>query len=536
MGSSYKKAMLGRLVLGALTITIVLVSTWSPPVAQPVLPRREIRIGMPGLPTAVDLGTALEGAGPLIARQVFDTLVAYREASTDIEPALATRWTVSRDGLVWSFTLRDNVRFHDGKALTAGEAVASLERPLKIGTRPASTVWAALLRGAPGVVKEVRAADSRTVQFVLTQPYAPLLTVLAHPGFSLAREVTGADGSAQLVGTGPYRVAEIGPGRVVLEAVTDSWRGPPRMERLVFLDVGTDDHAEAEFDAGTLDVWFPPGPPRRSQGALSIPGPRVGYLAFQTEREPFSRKQIRQAIAAAIDPAVLGLALGASAVPLQSYLPPGVWGRREGFPILGGTRQTVASLLKAGQWPAGFTPTLLAPAETDPVDLTLVAEALRLSLESAEIPVQVRLESPEVAAQARAAGDHEMTLAEASLVGGDPHLFLYPLSTSEGAVKGQLPFNISFYRNPRLDDVLIRASQLAFRPERQRLYHRAQAVLAAEMPWLPLYARLLWAVARPEVRGLRLHPSGFHRLSTVGLEPPPGSPLEGVLPPVVPAP
>jgi peptide/nickel transport system substrate-binding protein len=113
-----------------------------------------------------------------------------------------------------------------------------------------------------------------------------------------------------------------------------------------------------------------------------------------------------------------------------------------------------------------------------------------------------------------------MALAEGTVLGGDPHLFLYPLSTSEGATRGRQAFNFSFYRNPRLDDMLIRASQLSARPERQRLYQRAQAVLAEEMPWLPLYVRLQWAVARPEVRGLRLHPTGFHRLSGVTLEGP----------------
>jgi peptide/nickel transport system substrate-binding protein len=492
--------------------------------AQSPAGRREIRVGVPGIPDSIEPGTAIEGAGVLIARQVFDTLVSYREASTDIDPSLATRWSVSRDGLIWSFTLRDNVHFHDGKALTAAEAVVSLERPLKVGTRPAAAAWTALLRGAPGVVREIRAAGPKTVQFILHQPYAPLLTVLAHPGFGIAREGSGGEGQSRLVGTGPYRITEATAGRIVIDAVPGHWAGPPRVERLVFLDVATDDHAEAEFDAKALDIWFPSGPPRRQQGALSIPGPRVGYLAFQTEREPFSRKTIRQSIAAGIDPGVLGVALGTAAVPLQSYLPAGVWARREGSPVLGGTRQTVAALLKQGQWPAGFTPTLLASAEGGSVDVGLVAEALRLSLETVDIPVKVRLEAPEVAAAARAAGDHDMALAEGSLVGGDPHLFLYPLSTSEGATRGRQAFNFSFYKNPRLDDMLIRASQLAFRPERQRLYQRAQAVLAEEMPWLPLYVRLQWGVARPEVRGLRLHPTGFHRLSTVTLEGPASSP------------
>ena len=121
------------------------------------------------------------------------------------------------------------------------------------------------------------------------------------------------------------------------------------------------------------------------------------------------------------------------------------------------------------------------------------------------------------------AGDHEMALVEASVLGGDPHLFLFPLSTSEGASKGPRALNYSFYRNPRLDDVLVRASQLSFRPERARLYQRAQALLAEDLPWLPIYVRLEWAVARPEVSGLRLHPTGFHRLQAVALDGAPGA-------------
>ena len=126
----------------ALTLVIILALSSGPPAlasAQPAVPapppgpRREVRIGVAGGPVAFDPMAALEGLGPLIARQVLDTLVVYRESSTDVEPALAVRWTVSRDGLVWSFTLREGVRFHDGTPLTAKEAAASFERYMKIG-------------------------------------------------------------------------------------------------------------------------------------------------------------------------------------------------------------------------------------------------------------------------------------------------------------------------------------------------------------------------------------------------------------------
>ena len=113
-----------------------------------------------------------------------------------------------------------------------------------------------------------------------------------------------------------------------------------------------------------------------------------------------------------------------------------------------------------------------------------------------------------------------MALLEARVEAGDPHFLLYPLSSSEGATKGSAAVNLSFYRNRTLDDLLIRASQVSFRPERQRLYYRAQTMLSEEVPWVPVYVRLHWGVARPEVRNLRLHPSGNPRLDRVWIDQP----------------
>jgi len=490
--------------------------------------RRELRIGAPGVPSALEPGAALEGTSPLIARQVFDTLVAWREGSTEIEPALATRWNASRDGLVWSFNLREGVKFHDGSPLTAQEVAASFERQMKPEAQGANRTWPVLLRGSPGVVKEVRAPNARTVEIVLVQPYAPLLTVLAHPGLSIAKPSAAADGAGRLIGSGPYRVVDASVGRLALEAMPGYWGGPPKSERIVFLDVSADDQAESELDSRSLDIWFPAGPPRRTEGALSAPGLRIGYLAFQTEKEPFSRRTLRQAVAAAIDPAVLGQALDRAAVPLQSFLPPGVWGRREGSPILGGSRTTVKALIKESRWPKETKPTLLVPAETTPLNLPKLAETIQILLGSDELPLNIQAEPEATVRSLLQAGAYDMALTEATVAGGDPHLLLYPLSTSEAATKGPRAMNFSLYRNPRLDDVLIRASQLSFRSERQRLYQRAQGMLAEDLPWLPIYVRLQWAVARSDVKGLRLHPSGIHRLDTVILDVPPSvSPAPG---------
>jgi ABC-type transport system substrate-binding protein len=140
------------------------------------------------------------------------------------------------------------------------------------------------------------------------------------------------------------------------------------------------------------------------------------------------------------------------------------------------------------------------------------------SLSAVDIPVQVRTELPDGPRSRVPGGDSEMVLAEAVVLGGDPHFLLYPLSTSEGRQRMPRPETYSLSRQATLDDVLVRASQLSFRPERQRLYQRAQAMLAEELLWVPVYVRLQWAVVRPDVRGLRLHPSGFHRLDSVSAD------------------
>jgi peptide/nickel transport system substrate-binding protein len=480
--------------------------------------RREVRIGVVGVPAVLDPVTALDGATALIARQVFETLVSYRDASTDFEPGLATRWAVSRDGLTWAFTIRENARFHDGTPLTAREVRASFERQLLPSeqNRPErNAVWPALLRGLPGVVKAVRSPDAQTFQIVLTQPYAPLLTVLAHPGFGIVRVADRSDGGPRLVGTGPYRVSEVQPGRVMLEAVASS---PGRADRLVFVEAAAESQAEADLDARALDVWLPEAPPRRLDGALMLSGTEVGLLVLQTEKRPFSSKKVRQALASALDPTVIGQSLERHAIPLQSFLPPGIWGRREGSPLMEANRNAGRAVLAEGLWSKDFTATLLVSDTATGVSGSRVAESIAVTLGAAGLPIRVRSEPPDRVRALTQSGDYDLALVEVSLHGGDPHHFLYPLSSTESAQKGPSALNLSFYRNPRLDDLLIRASQLAFRTERQRLYARAQAMLADEMPWIPLYVRLRWALARPDIRGLRLHPTGLHRLDALTLD------------------
>jgi peptide/nickel transport system substrate-binding protein len=509
---------MSRAVLGCLLLALVL-ATPTAAAAEPGV----LRVGLPSIPAVLDPATALDGPTALISRQVFDTLVRYAEGSSDIEPALADRWSVSKDGLVWWFHLREGVRFHDGSALTSQHVVDSLQRLVQPGhsLAPGANVAAPrLLRGTPGVVKEIRATDARTVQIALVLPYAPLLTVLAHPAFSIVLSSPAAGGAAPFQGTGPYAIAAAAPGRVVLDGRPGHWAGGPRLPRIIFSEAADEAQAVAALDAGSLDLFFPAGAPPRQSGATSVQGWRVGYLALQTEKEPFGRVKSRRAVAAALDPALISLAVAGAAVPLQGFLPAGAWARRDGPAIMDANVERAKRLFAEAGLRRELSPILVAPDGDKRPEVARLAEAIRASLAAADLAVTVQEEAADAAPSLVQSGEHGMALLEAGVEAGDPHLLLYPLSTSEGAVKGPQASNLSFYRNKRLDDLLIRASQLSFRPERLRLYVRAQAMLAEELPWIPLYVRLHWAVARPEVRNLRLHPSGNPRLDRVTLDGP----------------
>ena len=475
-----------------------------------------LRVGLPSIPPSLDPATALEGPVSVIARQIFDTLVQYRDGSSDIEPGLATQWSVSRDGLTWTLRLREGVRFHDGTALTALHVVESLDRIVQPSAPNAPNPNAAaprLVRGTPGVIKEIRALDTRTVQIGLLLPYAPLPAVLAHPAFSI---VLASRLGQRLVGTGPFVLAEAGAGRVVLDANAGYWAGSPRSTRLVFLETGEDARGEALLEAQGVDVLILSTAPSHPAGALSVPGWRIGYLALEAEHEPFSRLKARQAVAAALEPALLAPAVGPVGVPLLSFLPFGVWARRDGPPALEANPAKAKRLLTEAGFPRGTSAGLLVGDEGGRrVDPSRVAEAIRTSLAAVGISVPIQTEPVQTALELARTGQHQMALLEARVEAGDPHFLLYPLSSSEGASKGPTAVNMSFYRNRTLDDLLIRASQVSFRPERQRLYRRAQAMLAEEVPWVPLYVRLHWVAVRPDVRNLRLHPSGNPRFDRV---------------------
>jgi peptide/nickel transport system substrate-binding protein len=499
-------------------------------------PAGEVRVGVVRLSDALDPTTVVAGPALVVMRQLYRGLVEVSERG-DLEPGLASQWSVSRDGLTWTFRLRSDVQFHNGAPVTPEAVVASLGRHLREPTAGGESPpgWSRLFRGPAALIRDVRPGDPGSVQIQLSQPFSPLLGLLAHPALVIA--VTQSDSPVPFLGTGPYRVAERTPGRLVLEAVTPIAGSGAKTARLVFQEMDDASVPAALGPRGALDVHFPQSPPAwTGLGLQTLSAPRwqLGLLALRTADGVLARKPVRQAVALGLDPALVGAALGRWARPWRSYLPPGAWALHE-LPAPTHDPARARRLLASARITSP-TLTLLAgdvPGAPDPGPLT---EAIRLSLAVAGVKVQVRQPAADTYREALRAGETELALLEIALDIDDPHFGLRPLIASDAAARGSAT-NVALYRNTVVDDLLLRGSQFAFRPERARLYQRLQALVADDLPYIPLYVRLQWAVARPGLRGLRLDPVGRHRLDRVWLDgpveaaaPPPPAPAPPALP------
>ena len=182
-----------------------------------------------------------------VIKSIFDGLMDYKPGTTELEPDLAESYTVSDDGLTYTFKLRDGVKFHNGRPMTAADVKYSLERAVNPATQSPGGGYFSMIKGyddlAGGKATElsgIATPDDRTVVFTLTRPDATFLHLMAiNFGYVVPKEEVekaGADWGKKPVGTGAFKFVEWVPGqRIVLERNTDYFRqGVPYLDKLTF--------------------------------------------------------------------------------------------------------------------------------------------------------------------------------------------------------------------------------------------------------------------------------------------------------------
>ena len=214
---------------------------------------------------SVGLDPALEEDGESfkVCDNIYDTLVQYKDGSTELEPALAESWESSEDGLIWTFHLRKGVKFHDGTPFNADAVLFSLNRQ-HVESHPFHKVsgsyvyWVAT--GLAEKVNKITAVDDFTVQISLKSAYAPFIYTIAITPFSIVSP-TAVKKWGDLyfnypVGTGPFKFSRWDKkDKIVLEANDDYWGGRPNLDRVIFRSIPDNAVRLIELQQGVCMQW-----------------------------------------------------------------------------------------------------------------------------------------------------------------------------------------------------------------------------------------------------------------------------------------
>jgi peptide/nickel transport system substrate-binding protein len=481
----------------------------------------------PGLDPAQET----DGESALVLVNVYDTLVQYRLGSaTEIEPALATSWEPSPDRRAMTFTLREGVRFHDGRPCDAEAVVASFERQRDPGHRfrmdGSYPYWQSMFQSVARTV----AVDPRTVRFEFSEPAPPFfLHLLAMFSASVVSPGALERGSSFVarnpVGTGAFRFVSWESNEITLEANREWWGGRPKLSRLAFVVDPEPRTAYVKLETGTVhgvdNVDAQDVARARGNAAVTVhevPGMNVCYLAMNNDVAPFDDVRVRRAVALAIDrERIVSSAYDGLAVAARTLVPPTIDGHVSLPPRARDVEEARRLLKEAGK--AGTSVTLSFPSNPRPYmpRPQVVAMQVREDLLAAGFDVVLRKEEWAPYLKRLANGEHEMGLIGWSADVADADNFLYVLLDKDSAKKGESN-NYAFYRSEAFHEVVLAARRTYDPEERRRLYERAQRIADEDAPLVPLVHTPQLAATRATVRGFVIDPVQRPRFFAVSLE------------------
>lgn len=472
-------------------------------------------------------------AGVLV--EVFSGLVTLN-TSLQVAPDLAERWDVSEDGLTYTFHLRLNAKFHDGKPVTAEDIKFSFERATDTETQ-SPEVSAYLddivgvlpkLAGQTDEVTGVRVIDAHTIEITIDAPKPYFLAKLTYPtSFVLDRENLAAEGDDWVFkpnGTGPFKLAEYRVGQIiVLERNEHYYRGPALLDRVELILSGGS--AMAMYENGEIDITgvglseldrvTNPLEPLNAEVVVAPPGFSLAYIGFNLSEPPFDDVDFRRALAYAIDKETIATRVLAELVyPATGILPPDFPGYNPEVQAPGFDPELAQELLaqsKYGDNPPRIVVTIPGTGGSAGLDLEAI-----LKMWEDTLGLRVELQQVETATYWDDLNDGRLQ-AFAGLGWQadypDPQDFLDILFHS----KSQL--NQSGYSNAEVDRLLEEARVEQDWPTRMALYNEAEQIIVDEVPWI-----MLWfsgediVLLKPYVKGYALTPLIVPKLKDVYIE------------------
>jgi peptide/nickel transport system substrate-binding protein len=451
----------------------------------------------PFIPWQIDDNPAL-----FISVNMYDTLLRTTKDGLGVEPGLATKWESSADGLTWTFTIRDGLKFSDGTPVKGDDFVTSLKQV----SQGAKSAW----KDNYKAIKDVQAPDDKTVKVILNQPHAPILAELAMfcsailpADMAKASDADGFD-ATKSKGTGAYVLNGWKKGDpLVLTRNPNYWKGTPTLDT-VTIDYVPDDNARIlKLQGGETDVIdFVPLSQVQSLGQQ----PNVKTQAFVIQAfdalimnitfKPLDDVKIRQALNYALDKdAILKAVYFGQAKVMNSPIPPGTYYDKTlpGYPF---NLDKAKQLMAASSSPNGFTVdyTIASGSNTAQQVATIAKD------QWSKIGVTVNILSQERSVVRQAYRDGKLAITS----GGWTNDMNDPTEIVNYEMRGGAsPFAIwTRYNNPALNDKITAADLEQDPKKREADYAEIQKIYLDDAP-------LIFIAYPPATAGWQKYVDGF---------------------------
>lgn len=468
---------------------------------------------------------AVDAASERVRVLMFNSLVKKNDKS-DYIGELASDIKRSSDDLTYTFSLRDGIKFHDGRPFTSTDAKYTLDLVLSSNFGKSASFYELTGNQRRSYIKSVEAPDARTLVITTTKPWTGLLSSLIP--ISIIPRDSYATQKVHPIGTGPFKFKSYDSAQQVLdvEANNEYWQGPPRILALRVRVISDMNALQADLRSGRVDLA--PLPTSLSPNDVQLlendpnlqvfrsRGSNINLLTFNTTHAPLDNIRVRQAIAYALDRERMIHELTLDQVIIaHSILPVECWayssGQKYSFDPATAKRLLDEAGLKDpdGDGPQmRFEKPLVLKVSGNSIASRNCAGRIQHYLKNVGIPVTIDIAELNTLIDDLKRGNFEMFYGQ--WVGGnqDPVFYKDLVASSEIPTETRASHNRSRYLNPKVDALVADAVKTFDRDKAKVLYAEIQDIVSRDLPIFPLWYQGNVAIAKKRVGNIKIDPSG----------------------------
>jgi peptide/nickel transport system substrate-binding protein/oligopeptide transport system substrate-binding protein len=478
------------------------------------------------MPRTLDPALARDLYSATVIQQLFDGLVQF-DQNLNVIPAIAKSWKISHDGLTYTFFLREGVKFHNGREMTAEDFVYSFTR---IADPQNKSPGAHLLGKVSGFnefqdgktdsVRGFKSVDKLTFEIRLSEPFSPFLSVLGTFNFKAVpkEKIEKPDSvfSTNPIGSGPYKFLSMKEKEeIILESNPDYFEGKPYLNKVVFkiFHGAPRERILKEFREGGLEESFIP--PEEIENVarekrylfLRKPSLSLRFYGLNSLSKPLDNKTLRKAINFAIDKKFIVSQIHKDQFQLaKGILPPGMPGydpKKNPYPF---SKTQAAKLLSESGYPKGQDlPNLEIWSNTKSEAAQKELNEIQSQLKRVGIPTTLHFETnwPNFESMLRTNQAPLFILAWYADF-PDPDSLFYSLFHSKSKN------NFVAYHRPELDLLIDKARAERDYLKRMEAYGKIEKIILEDAPIVPMINHLFQMVYQPYVNGIEVNALGGH--------------------------